>query len=386
LTRRSSVLEALAVLAVALAVTLAAACGGGGSDPVAPPAEKSCQQDPTQAKCPTTTPPATATLRALAAARGKAIGVAVGSAFFAGTTPLYDSTVAREFNAVVAENEMKWSAIHRDSRFVYRWAGPDRLAAFALANGMKVRGHTLVWHQQNPAWLTSGTWSADTLRQLLREHVDSVVGHYKGKVFAWDVVNEALQDGTGALRTAGSPWAPALGRAYIDVAFAEARAADPAALLFYNDYGLEAPGAKQDSAFALIQGMKARGVPVDGIGFQAHFLVNADGGGAPSRQTLLATFARFAALGLKIELTELDVRIPSPNPPAAALAAQSRVYSDAVAACVETSACDAVLVWGLRDSESWVPGTFPGWGQPLLFDAGFGKKATYDAVRSALGG
>jgi endo-1,4-beta-xylanase len=251
---------------------------------------------------------------------------------------------------------------------------------------MKVRGHTLAWHQQNPTWLTSGTWSADTLRQLLKEHVDSVVGHYKGKIHAWDVVNEALNDGTGTLRTAGSPWAPLLGRDYIDLAFREARATDPAALLLYNDYNLESPGAKQDSAFALLQGMKGRGVPIDGIGFQAHFLVNADGSGAPSRQTLLNTFARFAALGLKIELTELDVRVQTPNPTAAALAAQRQAYGDAVGACVATPACDAVVVWGLNDGESWIPGTFPGWGQALLFDDSFGRKTTYDAVRAALGG
>jgi endo-1,4-beta-xylanase len=132
--------------------------------------------------------------------------------------------------------------------------------------------------------------------------------------------------------------------------------------------------------------MKGRGVPIDGIGFQAHFLVNADGSGAPSRQTLLNTFARFAALGLKIELTELDVRVQTPNPTAAALAAQRQAYGDAVGACVATPACDAVVVWGLNDGESWIPGTFPGWGQALLFDDSFGRKTTYDAVRAALGG
>ena len=127
-------------------------------------------------------------------------------------------------------------------------------------------------------------------------------------------------------------------------------------------------------------------MPIDGIRFQAHLLVNADGSGAPSRQTLLNTFARFAALGLRVEVTELDVRVQTPNPTAAALAAQRQAFGDAVAACVATAACDAVVVWGLNDGESWIPGTFPGWGQALLFDDAFGKKATYDAVRSALGG
>ncbi len=357
---------------------IAAACGGG-SDPVAPGTTPPSTTPPT-------TPPPTSTLRTLDAARGKLVGVALGSTFFAGGNAQNDSLVAREFNVVVAENEMKWGAIHRDARFTYRWTNADRMIAFAQANGMKVRGHTLAWHQQNPAWLTSATWSADTLRQLLKEHVDSVVGHFRGKVQAWDVVNEAINDGSGSLRVTGSPWAAALGREYIDLAFREARAADPAAQLFYNDYSLEFPGAKQDSAVALIQGMQTRRVPIDGIGFQAHFLVNADGTGAPSRQTLQTTFARFAALGLKIHVTELDVRVQTPSPTAAALAGQRQAYGDVVAACVATTACEAVLVWGLRDSESWVPGTFPGWGEPLLFDASFARKSTYDAVRTALGG
>src|SRR5262249_15016838 len=159
----------------------------------------------------------------------------------------------------------------------------------------------------------STTWNPETLKVVLREHVDSVVGHYKGKVVAWDVVNEALNDGTGTLRVTGSPWAGALGASYIDLAFREARAADPAALLFYNDYNLEFNGAKQDSAFSLVSGMKSRGVPIDGIGFQAHFQINADGSGVPPKAALETTFNRFAALGLKVHITELDIRVRTPG-------------------------------------------------------------------------
>jgi endo-1,4-beta-xylanase len=360
--------------AVVLGVLGVVACGGGSDAPTTP----------------TTPTPATptTTLRQLAAARGRFIGTALDAAFFGASPAAYDTLVAREFNMVVAGNVMKWSSIHRDSRFAYRWTNPDAMVAFAQTNGMKVRGHTLFWYQQNPAWLTGTAWSADTLRQLLKEHVDSVVGHYEGKIHAWDVVNEGLNDGSGTLRTTNNPWATTLGAAYVDSAFAEARRADPGALLFYNDYNLETPGAKQDAAFAMLQTMKQRGVPVDGIGFQAHFQINADGTGAPTRQTLFTTFTRFAALGLKVEITELDVRVPvGPSAPsAAALAAQKQLYADVVAACLDVAACDAIVVWGVNDGESWIPGTFPGWGQALLFDDGFGRKATYDAVRTALGG
>ncbi|MGH9883981.1 MAG: endo-1,4-beta-xylanase [bacterium] len=323
-------------------------------------------------------------LRSLASAKSRSFGVAVDASFF-GTNPAqYDTVVAREFNMIVAGNVMKWSSIHRDGRYSYRFANPDAMVAFAQANNMKVRGHTLAWHQQNPTWLTGTTWNAETLKVVLKEHIDSVVGHYKGKVVAWDVVNEAINDGSGTLRATGSPWAATLGASYIDLAFREARAVDPGTLLFYNDYNLEFTGAKQDSAFALVSGMKSRGVPIDGIGFQAHFQINADGSGVPTKDALVSTFNRFAAVGLKIHITELDIRVRTPGAASSELAAQTQGYSNIVAACLAVSACEAIVVWGLNDGESWVPGTFPGYGQALLFDDAFGRKATYTAVSSAL--
>jgi endo-1,4-beta-xylanase len=374
-------MRAVSRLTAALAALALGACGGGGSDSgTTTPSEKTCQQDPTQAKCivPTTT------LRGLASAKSRSFGVSVDATFFGANPAAYDAVVAREFNLIVAGNVMKWSSIHRDSRYAYRWTNPDSMVAFAQANGMKVRGHTLAWYQQNPAWLTNTTWDPETLKVVLKEHIDSVVGHYKGKILAWDVVNEAFNDGTGSLRVTGSPWATTLGAGYIDLAFQEARAADPAALLFYNDYNLETPGLKQDSVFARISGMKTRGIPIDGIGFQAHFQVNADATGVPSKETLVATFNRFAALGLKIHVTELDIRVRTPGATTAELAAQNQGFTNITAACLAVPACEAMVVWGLNDGESWVLGTFPGYGQALLFDDAYSRKATYNAVSSAL--
>src|SRR5215831_716046 len=368
-------------LAAAAAALILGACGGSGDSGTTTPGEKTCAQDPTQAKC--ITPPAT-TLRGLASAKGRSFGVSVDAAFFGASPAAYDAVVAREFNLIVAGNVMKWSSIHRDSRYAYRWSNPDSMVAFAQANGMKVRGRMLVWYQQNPAWLTGTTWDPETLKVVLKEHIDSVVGHYKGKILAWDVVNEAFNDGTGSLRVTGSPWATTLGAGYIDIAFQEARAVDPAALLFYNDYNLETPGLKQDSVFARLGGMKARGIPIDGIGFQAHFQVNADATGVPSKETLIATFNRFAALGLKIHITELDIRVRTPGATAAELAAQNQGFTNITAACLAVPACEAMVVWGLNDGESWVNSTFPGFGQALLFDDSYGKKATYNAVSAAL--
>jgi endo-1,4-beta-xylanase len=372
------------LLGTLLALTGLPACGG--SDPTKPP---TCADDPTLPGCggndTTPTPPSPdSTLASSAARRGRSFGVAV-DALFTQVNPTYYGILGREFNMVVAGNFMKWSSIHRDGRYAYRFQWPDSMVAYAQAKGMKVRGHTLVWHNQNPTWLTNPTtpWNPDTLRQVLIEHIDTVVGHFKGKIYAWDVVNEALNDGSGSLRS--TLWSDALGRGYIETAFRTAHAADPDALLFYNDYNLETPGAKQDSAFALLSSLKAAGVPVNGIGFQGHLLINSDGSGAPSKQTLVDTFNRFAALGLKIEVTELDVRIPdgsAANP--TVLSAQNQAYQNIVGACMAVSACDALVVWGLTDAESWIPGTFPGWGHALLWDNAYNKKATYTAVKTAI--
>ncbi len=378
----------LAALPTLLPLLLAlGACAG---DTMAPDTHKSCQQDPTQSFCQDTTTKPAVTLASAAQARGRYFGTAVDALFTAATpNPTYLATLSREFGMITPGNVLKWEPLRRDGRFApFRFAWPDSMRAYATAHGMKLRGHTLVWHNQLPGWLTSVNWTVgslpDSLRAILLEHIATVVGHYKGQIYAWDVVNEALNDGDGALRS--TLWSQALGPSYIETAFRAARAADPNALLFYNDYSLEYPGAKQDSAFALLARLRAAGVPVDGVGFQGHIQINADGSGNPGKQSLINTFNRFAALGLKIEITELDVRVRTPGAGSTELAAQNQAYADIVSACLAVSACDAIVVWGLTDAESWIPSTFPGWGQALLFDGSFAKKPTYSAVMNALTG
>lgn len=363
---------------VVAAVIGLAACSSDSGTATKP---KTCADDPTLPGCTTPPPVAGNTLDSAAAVKARYFGTAVDTLFNAGTNATYFVTLAREFSELTPGNVMKWGVLNRDSRSTYRYSFGDSIVSYAIAHGMKVRGHTLVWHQQNPTWLTSTSWSPDTLKAILLEHIANVVGHYKGKLYAWDVVNEALND-DGTRRS--TIWADGLGATYIETAFRAARAADSSALLFYNDYNLEFNGAKQDAAYNLLADFKARSVPVDGIGFQAHFQINADGTGVPSRTALTATFQRFAALGLKIHLTELDVRVRTPGATAAELTAQSNAYGDIVAACLAVSACDTIVVWGLTDAESWVPSTFPGYGSALLFDNSYGKKSTYTAVLSAL--
>ena len=358
-------------------VALVVACGGATSEPAA---VKTCAEDPSQPKCVAITPAIDSGLRFYAARNGRFVGTALDAAF--GATTAYDGLVSREFSIITAANAQKWQTIH-PTRTTYNYTRADAMLAFAQANGMKMRGHTLAWQNQNPAWLTGGGYPADTLAQILKDHITTVLTHYKGTIYAWDVVNEAF-NANGSI--APTIWSNALGRGYIETAFRAARAADPAALLFYNDYNLEFTGAKQDSAFVLVQDFKARGVPIDGIGFQAHFQINADGTGVPSKSSLTSTFQRFAALGVKIHITELDIRVRTPGATPSELSAQTQAYADIVGACVAVPACEVITVWGVTDTESWVPSTFPGYGSALLFDGALAKKAAWAAVKAALGG
>lgn len=344
-------------------VAVVVACGDSATTPSPPPS--------------TTTPSIATPLRELAAQRGLRIGTAVGSNFDQNET--YMSILRREFNMLTAENAMKFDALH-PSRDMYQFQTADAIVGFAEANGMQVRGHTLAWHNQLPVWLVNGSWTREDAKAILDEHVAAVVGRYKGRIGAWDVVNEAVDD--KGVRRASSFWERSIGSDYIEVAFRAAHAADPEAKLFYNDYSIEWPGPKQDSVYALIKDLKDRGVPIHGIGFQGHFEA---GGGTPSRQVLKSTFDRFAALGLTIHVTELDVRIRLPATEAK-LAAQAENYRAVVGACLDTQACEALVVWGLHDGNSWVPSTFPGWGDALLFDASFQPKPAYRAVNDLLAG
>lgn len=347
------------------ALTALIGCGGSGDGPTSP-------TSPTTPNTPTTdnTP-----LRAYAAAHSRFIGAAVDRGFrYAGSDGVnFRALMAREFNMLVPENDMKHSYL-QPSQGVYRFVSADSLVAFAEANGMRIRGHTLIWHSQLAGWMANGTWTQDQARALLADHVGTVVTHFKGHVAEWDVVNEAFND-DGTRRA--SIWQNTIGRDYIERAFIAAHADDPSVGLFYNDYNIEGINAKSDSVYAMIQDFKQRGVPITGVGFQSHFIV----GQIPS--TLSANIQRFAALGLEVHLTELDIRMPPPAT-AASLEQQAQDYRTVVNACIAVTACNTIVLWGVSDRESWVPSTFSGQGAALLFDESYAAKPAYAAVQSAL--
>jgi endo-1,4-beta-xylanase len=346
------------VLLGLLPLTLAVSCSSGASI------------------APTPTPPPS--LRSLAQARGIGIGAAVGPQFLR-EEPAYAETLGREFSMLTPENAMKFGLVHPEPDR-YDFTDADYIVGFAEAHGMQVRGHTLVWHFQLPTWLTEGTWTRDELITILREHITTVVGHYRGRVAAWDVVNEAVGD-DGPLRD--TIWLRGIGPEYIDMAFRWAHEADPDALLFYNDYAGEGLGAKSDAIYALVQGLLERGVPIDGVGFQMHVSLR----WSPQPQDVAANMERLGALGLQVHITEMDVAIQgAPGTVEERLAAQANIYRDMMDVCLGSSACKAFVTWGFTDRHSWIPLFTGNADAPLLFDESYRPKPAYYAIMDALAG
>ncbi|MFD1256075.1 endo-1,4-beta-xylanase [Mucilaginibacter terrae] len=212
--------------------------------------------------------------------------------------------IVKEFSSITPENAMKMGPIHpEENRF--NWRDADSIVAFAQRNRLKMRGHTLCWHAQAPGWMfkdsTGNDVSKDVLIERLRKHINTVVSRYKGKIYAWDVVNEAIADDTTFLRK--SKWNQITGQEFIEKAFQFAHEADPKAVLFYNDYNTEQP-AKREKIYKLLKGLLAKGIPVHGVGLQAHWSVT-----NPSREELEKSIELFSSLGLQVQFTELDISV-----------------------------------------------------------------------------
>ena len=322
-------------------------------------------------------------LRDLADARGIRIGAAVASRPLV-AEPAYREILAREFSSVTCENVMKPSFLQpSQGRFDFQAA--DAIVAFATAHGMTIRGHTLVWHNQNPAWLERVAASGENASAALRDHITGVLTHYRNDgpvpVPAWDVVNEAITD-TGALRD--TLWARALGPGYLADLFRWANEADPDARLFYNDYGAEGMGRKADAVYELLRGLVQDGVPVHGVGLQMHVGIGARQ--SPSRPDLAANIARLRALGLEVHVTEMDVKLQTgTGTDDERLDEQAKVYADILGTCIEAGVTSFTF-WGFTDAHSWIPGFT---GKPdgaLPFDTTYAPKPAYHALTRVLAG
>ncbi|WP_431915010.1 endo-1,4-beta-xylanase [Nonomuraea jabiensis] len=318
---------------------------------------------------------ASAPLRTHAAAKGKFIGAALATSPLANESA-YRNIAATEFSQVTAENAMKWDSTE-PSQGQFNFSGADAIVNFATQNNQQVHGHTLVWHNQTPGWVQG--LSATAMRSAMQNHISQVVGHYASNptVVSWDVVNEVFDD-SGNLRT--SFWYNTLGQSYIADAFRAARAADPDARLCINDYNTEGINAKSTAIYNLVSSLRQQGVPVDCVGFQTHLAIQY---GFPN--DFQQNLQRFAALGVQVRITELDVRMVMPRD-ATKDATQATYYRNVVNACLAVTACAGVTIWGFTDKYSWVPDTFSGQGAALIYDESYQQKPSYTAVHDALAG
>jgi endo-1,4-beta-xylanase len=318
----------------------------------------------------------------------------------------YRDTFLREFDSLTPENELKLAAL-QPRRGEYDFAAADRIVDFARRNGKTVRGHTLIWGQSLPLWLVDHGaidklglrlppialpplpdplgkllddtttlltgWRRDELLAVMKDHIRTVMRHFAGDVAEWDVVNEPIAaDGT----LAPTVWRRFIGPDYIAQALRTARAADPRAKLFINDFAVESPGPKLDGLLALVRDLKARRVPLDGIGLQAHFQIAQ----TPDEATLTNTMRAFERMGLEVQITEMDVGMSLLGVPRAdRLARQAVAYGAAARACNAVAACTRLTTWGFTDAVSWLAPAESG----LLFDRSYRPKPAYAALRAA---
>ncbi|MEU1122361.1 endo-1,4-beta-xylanase [Streptomyces sp. NPDC005899] len=292
----------------------------------------------------------------------------------------YRKVLGQQFSSVSPENQMKWEYIHPEQNR-YNFAMADDIVDFAERHHQVVRGHTLLWHSQNPTWLEEGDFSDTELRTILRKHIKTVVGRYAGRIQQWDVANEIF-DEAGNLRTEENIWIRELGPGIIADAFRWAHEADPKAKLFFNDYGVEDVNAKTDAYYELIKGLRKQRVPVHGFSSQAHLSTRY---GFPGG--LEDSLRRFDELGLETAITELDVRMDLPEsgePTGAQLRQQADYYQQALSACLAVDGCDSFTIWGFTDKYSWVPVFFEGEGSATVMTGEFVRKPAFFALRSAL--
>ncbi|MGK3208910.1 endo-1,4-beta-xylanase [Amycolatopsis sp. MEPSY49] len=302
---------------------------------------------------------AASTLGAAAAQSGRYFGAAISTSHLGESA--YVNTWTAEHNGVTPENEMKWATVE-PNRNQFNFGPGEQIVSQGRSKGMKIRGHTLVWHGQLAGWVSG--LDASNLRSAMQNHISQVAGHWKGQLYAWDVVNEAFEE-NGSRRQ--SVFQQKLGDGYIEEAFRAARTADPNAKLCYNDYNTDGVNAKSTGIYNMVRDFKSRGVPIDCVGFQSHL------GSTSNLSSYQANLQRFADLGVDVQITELDV--------GGSGSGQANVYRQVTQACLAVSRCTGITAWGVTDKYSWRSGD-----TPLLFDGNYGKKQAYTAVLDALNG
>ena len=320
------------------------------------------------------------TVRWAADQTGFLVGTAVRPDLF--SEAAYSETLAREFNMVEPEDAMKWAVV-REKEDQFNFHQGDEIVRFAQTHGMKVRGHCLVWDHSNPEWLVKRSFTPTQLAQVLKEHITTEMKHYAGQVFAWDVVNEAIDENG---RPRNSIWynQPGIGLAgqgteFIEQAFRWAHEADPNALLFYNEAEAEGLNRKSDAVYAMVKDFKQRGVPIDGVGLQMHISQLAFDPSA-----VAANIKRLTQVGMQVHITELDVSLPIGTGgqfQTDDVQRQAEIYRGVARACLQNPGCTAIQTWGFTDKYSWIGSHSHGArGGALPFDRNYQPKPAYEAL------
>lgn len=329
------------------------------------------------------------------------IGTAVNRYQVSGADPQAMPFIAKQFNSLTAEDAMKWERIHPEPGR-YEFGLADSIVSFAKSNGMPVIGHVLVWHSQTPDWVFQDSLgyplTRDALLERLHDHINTVMGHYRGQILGWDVVNEAVNE-DGTLRQ--TKWLEIIGEDYIEKAFIFAREADPDAELYYNDYNNEEP-AKRAGVIAIVKDLQAKGIRIDGVGIQGHWHLD-----SPDMKIVDESIGEYAALGMKVMITEMEINVlPTPAWLYGAEISKTAEYRDSLNPYVaglpdsvekqladryaelfrillkHDDAVTRVTFWGVHDGYSWKNGwPIPGrTNYPLLFDRNYQPKPAYYAV------
>ena len=323
------------------------------------------------------------TLRSLAEKNNIYIGAILNSQWFSGGLPgNYEQIHKTQFNIVVAENEMKFDATEpNEGQFNY--GNGDRMVKYAKANGMRVRGHALAWHSQVPGWVSQKySGKKNELLRVLKNHIEKVVGHWKGQIDEWDVVNEAINDNNNhGWRSSGSVWFETLGADFLDSAFVWAHAADPDAELCYNDYAIEwglGSGSKAGFVLEQVKRWKKNGIPITCVGTQTHIEISHE-----TTPKNVRDFAKaLAELGITLNITELDIGFPKGS--ANSLSAkdyqkQGHLYRQFMDVFLEEPNMGEFMIWGVTDAHSWLDGS-QGKTQGLIYDKQYKPKPAYDSL------
>lgn len=295
--------------------------------------------------------------------------------------PIYASIATKQFNSISPENSFKAENIHPEQQ-LYDWTEADRLVAYSQKENKRIHGHTLIWHNQLPQWILDFQGSSSDWELLMKDHIQTVMKHFKNKVTAWDVVNEAFNE-DGTLRN--SIWLQKIGNSYIEKAFLYASDADPSALLFYNDYNLESNPIKLNSVLSLMNNLRNRGINIDGIGVQMHINTS-----IPDPSQIAGTFQKIANQDYKIHVSELDISV---NPLGEAIVANPSIFKEQAQILgsivlhynqVPKQLQYGITFWGVSDKNSWIRSHYNRMDFPLLYDDNYLPKPCYCTLINTL--